>query len=285
MPTSVYKAAIIIPHYNDSERLMRCLNALSKQMNDDCEAIVVDNGSSQPPVTQHPFRVVVERSKGAAQARNRGVAETTAQNLFFLDCDCVPSRDWVKTAFHAVSLSDVVGGQVTVFDETPPPRSGAEAFETVFAFENDRYIEEKGFSVTANLLTTRDVFEQVGPFRPGLSEDLDWCHRARAKGFELVYHKHLTVAHPTRSNWSALRKKWLRLTQEAYGLNGSQKKDRVRWAAKAIAMPFSIIVHIPKILRSPELRKNEKWLAICTLWRLRLLRMTWMLRQACYGDV
>lgn len=278
------KAAVIIPHYNDSARLGRCLAALVGQDLGGTEVVVVDNGSTQPLtqlIAQYPaIRFVSEPLRGAANARNRGVAETTAPLLFFLDCDCLPAPDWLKTAHRIAGDADLIGGAIDVFDETPPPRTGAQAFEAVFAFDYRRYVEEKGFSVTANLLTRRDVFTTTGPFVAGLSEDLDWCRRARAHGYRLVVGEALRVGHPSRGNWAALEKKWLRLTQEGFGVNGSSAKARLKWAVTAFLMPLSIPAHVPRILRSPKLGGfRERLAAIATLARLRLRRAGWMLLQ------
>lgn len=38
--------------------------------------------------------------------------------------------------------------------------SGAEAFETVFAFDNERYVKQLHFTVTANLICPRELFFQ-----------------------------------------------------------------------------------------------------------------------------
>lgn len=282
------EAAIIIPHFNDVTRLMRCLETLAPQLDARCELVVVDNGSTDdlaPVRAAYPdLRIVTEAKKGAAEARNRGVAETTAERLFFIDSDCVADPDWIATAFGVAGQGDLVGGHVLVFDETPPPRSGAEAFETVFAFDFRRYIEEKGFSGTGNLLTRRDVYEATGPFIAGLSEDLDWCRRATAKGYSLVYAERLRVGHPSRQDWAALSRKWRRLTEEGFGVNGASLPARLRWGAKALLMPVSILAHLPKVLRHPELNgATERRRAVCTLARLRLARMGWMLRQAIFG--
>lgn len=178
----------------------------------------------------------------------------------------------------------MIGGRIDVFDETPPPRSGAEAFETVFAFDNRSYVEAKGFSVTANLLTRRDVFTVTGPFVHGLSEDLDWCRRATARGFRLVYDDRLQVSHPSRQDWEALRRKWRRLTEEEFGVNGNSPVRRLAWAGKALAMPVSVIAHTPRVLGHPALNgAGERLAALATLARLRLTRMVWMLDQALRG--
>ena len=281
-------AVVIIPHYNDTVRLGRCLDALMPQItacNGRAVVMVVDNGSSQPLDAlraAHPgVPIIIEPRKGAAAARNRGVADTTAEQLFFLDADCVPDHDWLARAFEAADQGDVVGGSISVFDETPPPRSGAEAFETVFAFDNRSYIAQHGFSVTANLLTRRDVFNAVGGFVTGVSEDLDWCHRATAAGFTLVHSDGLRVAHPTRADWPALLRKWHRITDESYALGDGRALARLKWGIKAIAMPLSVVAHAPRVLTSVQLHgPRERLAALATLTRLRLWRAGRMLAQA-----
>ena len=278
---------VIIPHFNDSKRLQRCLHALTQGDTDNTEILVVDNASTQPlDVVRAAFpsvRFVVEPLVGAANARTRGVRESAAPNLFFLDADCVPAPDWLRVARASVGRADLIGGAIDVFDETPPPRSGAEAFETVFAFNYRDYIERKGFSVTANLLTTRAVFEAVGPFRPGLSEDAEWCFRARDKGYGLVLEEALRVAHPTRSDWPALMRKWRRITREMFGLHMASHPGpggRLRWFLRAIAVAGSGVAHVPKVLANPRLAgPGERLRGVATLLCLRLTRAGWMIGQ------
>jgi len=282
--------AVIIPHYNDVVRLERCLTALSRNDLSACEVVIVDNGSTLSldglRAAFPGFRFLVEHERGAAAARNRGVRETTAARLMFVDADCVPADNWVTTGCDVSGQADLIGGRVEVFDETPPPRSGAEAFEAVFAFDFRTYIDVQGFSGTGNLVTRRDVFEDVGHFRGGVSEDRDWSFRATAKGYRLIYADGLRVGHPSRQDWPALRAKWRRTTQEMFAQTGGDNAARLRWAIKGLAMPTSALVHMPRILRSPCLSgPGERARAIATLWRLRLRRMVWMLRQAAGRDI
>lgn len=279
--------AVIVPHYNDTRRLARCLAALMPQVGPGTEVVVADNASSEdlaPLVRAYPaVRFVTEPRKGAAHARNRGVAETTAPAFAFLDADCVPRADWLAAARAAATEGTVTGGRIEVFGETPPPRSGAEAFEQVFAFRQHDYIARKGFSVTANLVTTRAVFEATGPLAHGLSEDMDWCRRAVARGARLVYDEGLVVGHPSRQDWAAITKKWRRLTEEMYVLNGRGGLARAKWALRGLAMGPSAIVHAPQMLRHPGLGPGERGRGLATLFALRTLRGAWMLRQALTG--
>jgi len=276
---------VIIPHYNDVARLYRCLEALALNDTAGTEIVVVDNGSTEPldrvRAAFPGVRFLSEPEAGAAAARNRGVRETTAPRLFFIDADCVPARDWLSVARDVADSADLVGGRVDVFDETPPPRSGAEAFEAVFAFNFRKYIEVQGFSGAGNLLTRRDVFAAIGGFTNGVSEDREWTMRAVARGYSLIYEDRLRVRHPSRQDWPALRRKWRRMTRESFQLNGRAARRRLYWGLRALAMPASAVVHTPKILLSGKLDSAGEYLrAVVTLLRLRLLRMAWMLRQA-----
>jgi GT2 family glycosyltransferase len=277
-------ASIIIPHYRDMARLDRCLTALTPQV-EGLEVVVVDNDSGldfTATKTAHPWaRFVTEPEKGAAAARNRGVRETTSDTILFIDADCVPSPDWVAQSISALPKGDIVSGRVDTFDEGSGPRTGAQAFETVFAFRQKDYIEKLGFAVTANLATSRRVFDAVGDFRVGLSEDKDWCQRAVRAGFTLVYVDAMAVSHPTRSDWPALRKKWLRLTEESFALHLADGGSRGSWGLRAAAVLLSAVPHSAKVWSSPELNGvGERARGTATLFRQRTVRAGWMLVQS-----
>jgi GT2 family glycosyltransferase len=278
--------AVIIPHFNDVVRLHRCLSALAAEDLSGTEILVVDNASTQSlDVLRREFpmvRFINEPSRGAAHARNRGVRESAAQDIFFLDADCLPAPGWLTKARQSVGLADLVGGAIGVFDETPPPRSGAQAFETVFAFNYRDYILNKGFSVTANLLTRRAVFDDVGPFIDGVSEDAEWCLRARSKGYRIALAEDLRVSHPTRSDWPALVRKWRRLTEEMFQLHcAGASAGRATWAMRSALVAASGVLHQPKLWRSAKLGgAGERLRGSVTLLGIRLLRSAWMIRQS-----
>ena len=283
------EAAVIIPHFNDTARLRKCLAALVAQLapGRPVEIIVADNASSEDIsgiIAEFPqVRFITEPKKGAAEARNAGVRASCAPRLFFIDADCIPAPDWLATALALPGTDGMIGGTVRVFDETPPPRSGAEAFETVFAFRQQAYIA-RGFSVTANLLTTRATFDAVGDFNPRVVEDSDWCHRAGALGYAIRFEPALVVAHPTRRDWPALRKKWRRTTSENYFVGGTDPLARLKWGLRAFAVAGSGLAHIPQVMAHPDLSAQEKRRGVATLLRLRLARAGWMLKQALLSE-
>lgn len=280
MASKMAEISVIIPHYNDVVSLDACLTAIGIQTMDPArfEVVVADNMSpiddaALAKIVAGRAKIVRASEKGAGPARNVGVAASGGTILAFTDCDCVPEPGWLEAGVSALARGDVVGGQMTVSVANERAMTGAEAFERVFAFDNRSYVEQKGFTVTANLFCRRATFDAVGPFRVGVSEDVDWCHRAVAAGNTLVYAEDAGVAHPARADWTQLKRKWARMNAEGFGLAAARPGGRLRWLAKSAAMPASILAHAPRVLASPALPDaRARMMALGTLARLRLWR-------------
>ncbi len=141
--------AVIVPHYEDrrgspgASRRSPPRSARTSRRS--------SSTTGRPPVwtdpdrpSRHPYRHRTrERSRRGAQSRS-GRDDGAGSRL--------PRRrsrprtglaERVRAA--AARPGTLTGGRVYIFDETPPPRSGAEAFERVFAFRQRDYIERKGF--------------------------------------------------------------------------------------------------------------------------------------------
>lgn len=274
------KVSVVIPHFNDLKGLDRCLQTLTQQTYpaELTEIIVSDNNSPQgleavANCVAGRAKLVLCEERGAGPARNRGVAASTSPYLAFIDSDCIAEPQWLEAGLAALDKFDFVGGPVNVIVDHDDPLSPAEAFELVFGFDNESYIRTKGFTGSGNLFTQRKIFDDVGGFRVGMSEDLEWSHRARSKGYTLGYSKTATIAHPARSNWEELRRKWLRIQSETYALKTPSFPNKLRWLARTWAMPASILAHTPKVLRSDQLHNSQhRRSALLGLAQIRLWR-------------
>jgi glycosyltransferase involved in cell wall biosynthesis len=276
---SARSVSVIIPHYDDLERLDRCLTALKAQDFDGAFEIVVgDNNSPQGEaavarVVAGRARLVVEAEKGAGPARNAAVAASTGALLAFTDADCLPEPAWLSSGIAALERADVVGGYLYVFPEDPKAVTFVEAFDIVFGFDNELYVRKTGYSVTASLFCPRAVFDKVGGFRVGVSEDLEWGNRAIATGFSMAYEGGARVAHPARRTWADLLKKWRRLDSEMYGLVARRPAAQLRWIVRSLALPASTLAHTPKVLTTPLLHgASQRMKALVTLARIRCWR-------------
>ncbi len=218
---SIKLVSVIIPHLDDYQNLDACLAMLRDQTFpvDRTEIIVADNGSSRGieavrKIVGDRGQVVAVAERGAGPARNAGVLASRGEAVAFVDSDCRPDRRWLEEGLIALGRYDFVGGHVDVLVGDRDRMTAAEAFESVFAFQNERYVKELGFTVTASMFVWRSVFDAVGGFHNGVPEDLDWCQRARHKGYKIGFAAESLAKHPARRTMLELRRKWRRLTLE-----------------------------------------------------------------------
>lgn len=93
------KVSVIVPIYNGSKYLDRCLNSIMKQTLNDIEIILVDDGSIDnsgvmcDQYAQKDGRIVSIHKKngGLGSARNCGLKYVKSEYVGFVDCD-----DWVN---------------------------------------------------------------------------------------------------------------------------------------------------------------------------------------------
>ncbi|NJL35715.1 MAG: glycosyltransferase [Leptolyngbyaceae cyanobacterium RM2_2_4] len=222
--------SVIIPVFNDNERLKICLNALAKQTysGDAHEIIVVDNGSTQDvkSVTEQFSKVLLayESRPGSYIARNKALSIAKGEVIAFTDADCIPEPDWIeKGVANLLSQPNVglVAGRIDLFARNPNKPSPVELYESLeMSFPQDKFIEEKQFGATANLFTFKQVLDDVGFFDENLKSggDLQWGQRVFARGYKQLYADDACIKHPTRDSWEDLRKRSLRIIGGKYDL-------------------------------------------------------------------
>lgn len=115
-PASLLRVSVIVPAYNASHILPRCLAALQKQTlpDESYEIVVVDDGSSDDTAQVAKAagaRVVRGRHAGAAAARNAGVASARAPVVVFTDADCEPVSDFLAQLLKPLADADVSGAR------------------------------------------------------------------------------------------------------------------------------------------------------------------------------
>ncbi|MBM2575144.1 glycosyltransferase [Jannaschia sp. Os4] len=270
------RLAVVIPHLDQPADLARGLAALFARSDGPDEVIVVDNGSAALPVdvvAAHPrARLISEPTPGPGPARNAGIAATGADLLAFLDADCLPRPGWagaLRAAF-ADGFDGILGGDVRVEPADPRRPTPVEAYEAVFAFRMDRYVARQGFTGAGNMAVRARTARRIGPFAGlGVAEDRDWGHRARAMGIETRFDPAMAVTHPARPSLGELRRKWDRHVAHDRA-RVVTPGARLRWVAKAAALPLSPLAALPEIATTDRLdgpRARAAALAGCTAIR------------------
>lgn len=282
--------SVVIPHLNQHEALGRCLASIAAQdwPAGRTEVIVIDNGSAvQPDLAAMGYphvRLLAEPTPGPGPARNRGVAAATGEVLTFVDADCRAHPHWISAAVAGLEESGstgVVGGDVRIDLVDEAKMTPLEAYESVFAYRQKRYITRDGFSGTGNLAMRRPVYDEVGPFG-GIhtAEDMDWGRRAGALGHPARYRADMIVYHPARTTMAELQTKWRRHIAHALVTHREKGGSDAKWTVLAVAILIAAIPHAFMLLTSPRLSGlANKLRGIAVLLELRVWRIGEMLRQ------
>jgi hypothetical protein len=219
------QATIIIPTYNDWERLQLCLDCLARQSVEQAlfEVIVANNNTSPdvPAALRLPSntRVIHVPKPGSFAARNAAISEARGDTLFFTDSDCLPDPRWIEAGLEAMSHLGPCGriaGMVEIFPGSSQ-WTGPELYDLVTYLRQEEYAAE-GWCATANLVTRKAAFDLVGPFTDELSGtgDSEWGLRAKAAGCEIVFSPAAMVRHPARATFAELNGKTRRMAGGHY---------------------------------------------------------------------
>ena len=116
---------VVVPAYNEAERIEQTLQSLLWQTDTDFTLLVVDNGSSDSTVdivrafaetAPFPVEVLVETEKGVGSAVDTGFRHAIAHGARLIartDADCLPHPGWVEAARAALTTgAGMVFGQL-----------------------------------------------------------------------------------------------------------------------------------------------------------------------------
>lgn len=88
--------SVIIPYYNVEKYLNQLLETLSKQVTDEVEVIVVDDGSDVEFKTDYKWaKVIRQKNGGVSSARNTGLDNAKGQYIAFIDADDNVSDNYI----------------------------------------------------------------------------------------------------------------------------------------------------------------------------------------------
>lgn len=96
--------SIIIPYYNAKPYTDKLLEVLDKQITDEVEVLLVDDGSNEPYATDYPWvKVIRQANGGASAARNTGLDNATGDYIAFIDSDDLVADYYIPRALEKIS--------------------------------------------------------------------------------------------------------------------------------------------------------------------------------------
>ena len=194
--------SVVIPTYNRSALVSRCVDSIRKSGISPLEIIVVDDGGSDDTESVIAGRATYLRqpNAGPAAARNNGFDNSTGRYVAFIDSDDewidhvagrllgqLEANEDVDVAFADsrmgnaddgfVSFVETYGGQA--FADLPGKVSGGGlvVFERAPFF---RQLSTRNVMFLGSMLIRRDFFAKIGGFDPRLRGAADWDFFMRA---------------------------------------------------------------------------------------------------------
>lgn len=233
MVQSLPFVSVIIPVFNDGERLKRCLQALKQQTypSDLFEIVVVDNGSDPaqniPDIAKQFGQAIFthESHPGSYAARNKGISCAKGTAIAFTDADCIPATDWIEQGVQLLLQTPhvgLVGGKIECSFVDPTQPTPVELYESLwYPLPQQEFVEKHHFAATANLFTWAEVLRQVGEFDATLKSngDRQWGQRVHQAGYTLIYGESVQVTHPARHNLPELHRRARRIIGGRYDLH------------------------------------------------------------------
>jgi len=273
---------VVIPVYNDWDRLQGCLAALAAQTYpaDRFQVRVVNNGSADWPAhPRFPLSVAVldQPQPGSYAARNLAALDWGAvQVLAFTDADCRPEPEWleqgVRTLLAAGEPWPLLAGRIRLDAARPLQPTPAEQLDQILGFDQARTVRRAGYGVTANLFVAQPLFQALGGFHEQTRSggDREFCRRACAAGAALAYAAAAVVSHPAR-DWPGLLEKQRRIVGGRLSLAGPARTARLRVLWLSLRPLVSETVRVMR-WRSLPLGRRLRLLSLALQLRLAVLR-------------
>ena len=195
--------SVIIPAYNSEKTISRCISSLVNQTIKPDEIIIVDDGSTDKTCdavrSYKNVRLLEQKHKGPAAARNLGAKKAKGDILLFTDADCVPTGTWVAEMSKPFDDKEISGVQGRYKTEQTRLVARFVQLEIDDRYDRMRKREHIDFIGSYSAGYRKDVFLMHGAFDESFSmasgEDPDISFKISKAGHKMVFNENAVVYH------------------------------------------------------------------------------------------
>ena len=234
--------SVVIPTLRGGHLLREAVASIRAQSLSDWELIIVSDGCdddlSDIERDEPRVRILRQRNRGVAIARNVGISHARSELLAFLDDDDLMLPDRLQTQFDA--MADLSIGlchtQFRCIDHAGVIIGAGGSQETQYR----DFLLERGSVLISTSMVRRNLIDEIGGFSPvAPSEDVDFLYRAAREGTFLFLPQVLTEYRRHESNVSATMlggpERRLILMQHLFTAQVRGEVDNVRSIRKGLA--------------------------------------------------
>ncbi len=217
------RLSIIICTYNRSRLLEKCFDSLFPQLLDEIEIIVIDNNSqddtnlvvSNYTLKHLNIRYVFEQEIGLSHARNRGIKESKAEWILFIDDDAMSFPDLVERALYLVGRRDFdcVGGMYYAYYEERKPDWIPESYGTKHLFSTSLVQCPYTIPCGGIVLYKKSMLDDLNGFSSNygmkgevrdIGEETELQYRAFKANYKIGFDPGLKVYHLVKPEYTTL---------------------------------------------------------------------------------
>lgn len=172
------KFSIVVPVYNTSKVLKRCLDSILSQSYDNFELIIVNDGSTDNSLDiikeYKDKRIIIidQKNGGLSDARNSGVKKASGDYLLFIDSDDSINKDLLDVLNDKITDEDLIRFQIRKIDKEETNYhekefnnlSGIEAFKILSTYHFVEtavcYAYKKDFYLNNNFKFTKGTYHE-----------------------------------------------------------------------------------------------------------------------------
>nr|WP_067286628.1 glycosyltransferase family A protein [Marinobacterium profundum] len=189
MNTYDNKVSLVIPHYNNSRYLKKCLDSIRNQTYKNIEVIVVDDYSlpnerdaAKDIVESYDYKMIFNNeNRGVSYTRNVGLSQASGEVLSTLDPDdFFISENYVEQMVNSLaSKKGCVAGGVVVYLDEDANLISRKVRKKIVSGDIKKEILSRSCYIPFNIFYTRESFNDTGGYNEAYREYEDWDFKIR----------------------------------------------------------------------------------------------------------
>lgn len=212
--TEKLRVSLVIPVYNEADRIAACLEAVAAQTSKPYEVIVVDNNSTdetrQVAESFAFVRLITAKRQGVVHARTKGFDAARGDIIGRIDADTRIPENWVSILQQKFTENvDAVSGSVGYYD-VPYPNL-FDKIDLHFRSRAARLMGDRVFLQAANMAIRRSAWRKIRRHlcaKAGIHEDFDIAIHLSERGYNVAFSPELRAEISARCLDDSLASFW-----------------------------------------------------------------------------
>ncbi len=201
--------SVVVPFGGGNPQRVRA-SLLALDLTDGDEVIVADNspGGDASALAEVARVVPATGERSSYHARNRGAQAASGHWLLFIDADCRPEAQLLRSFFEPPPAkgTGAVAGEILGEPEQPALAARYARDRKVLSQTDGHYGRGRAIAATGNLMVRAIAFRKLGGFIEGIRSggDVDFCLRLQEAGWALEFRPEAVVRHAHRDTVTGL---------------------------------------------------------------------------------